>query len=131
MNQILEHCEDNDLFPNHQFACRKFHSCETLVLKLTDEMLWNMANGCITGIIFIDLSAAFDTVDHDILLQVMQNIFQVNGNVYHWIQSYLTNRNFRVCINDNFSDIKDLSFSVPKGSCNGSIYFDLYCSTIR
>lgn len=130
MKQLLNYCELNRLLPAHQSAYRKHHSCETLLVNFVNELLWNFEKSHITCAIFIDLSAAFDTVDHKILLEVLENKYHITGTALSWVKSYLEDRKFKVCINDTYSETKSLSFSVPQGSCNGPIYFNLYCSTI-
>ena len=55
----------------------KRHSCETSLVKLVNDILWNMENQLVTAIVILDLSAAFDTVDHDILLEVLGKCFGI------------------------------------------------------
>ena len=78
----------------------------------------------------MDLSVAFDTVDHEILLLVLEKKYYITGNVLKWISTYLQPRNFKVYMDDKYSNPKDLWFSVPQGTCNGPMYFNLYCGTI-
>ena len=68
--QLGEHCRKYDLQPDYQSAYREHYSCETALLKLSDNILWGMEKQSITSLVILDLSAAFDTVDHDILLNV-------------------------------------------------------------
>ena len=63
-----------------------------------DDILWNMEVQEITAVVAIDLSAAFDTVDHDVLLEVLNNRFGLDGNTLGWINSYLRPRKFKVNI---------------------------------
>ena len=90
-----------------------------------------MEDNQVTPLVAIDLSAAFDTVNHNLLLEVMENCFGVCDKARQWISSYLSNRSFSVHINDSESVPKTLDFSVPQGSINGPIYFTCYCSTLR
>ena len=80
----------------------------------------------------IDLSAAFDTVNHELLLEIMEYCFVVCDNAKKWISSYLSNRIFKVHINNKQSDPADrpINFSVPQGSINGSVYFTCYSNTL-
>ena len=75
--QFTTHCDNNDLLPDYQLAYRKNFSCETALVKLTDDILWSMEEQCFTAVVAIDLSAAFDTVDHGILLEVLQKRFGI------------------------------------------------------
>ena len=130
MSQIMEFCENNKLFPDHQSAYRQFHSCETLLIKKTNNILWAFEWGHVVGTVFLDLSAAFDTVDHEVLLEVLRNRYFLGGTVMDWVATYLKNHQFHVKINETFSETKTINYSVPQGSCNGPVYFDLYCGSI-
>ena len=77
------------------------------------------------------LSAAFDTVDHGLLLEVMQKRFGVSDTALKWMESYLINRNFEIKINESSSVPITVNYSVPQGSINGPIYFTCYCSTLE
>ena len=89
-----------------------------------------MGNGA-PSLVAIDLSAAFDTVDHDILLDVMNKCFGVEGDALRWCESYLRPRQFHVQIKDACSRPCDLQFSVPQGSAAGPILYTAYASTMR
>ena len=71
LNQFTQHCEDHHLLPDYQSAYRKHHSCETSLIKLVNDLLWAMEKQEVTAMTVLDLSAAFDTVDHDLLLAVL------------------------------------------------------------
>ena len=66
LNQFTQHCEDYHLLPNYQSAYRKFHSCKTSLIKLVNDLLWAMEKQEVTAMTVLDLSVAFDTVDHDL-----------------------------------------------------------------
>jgi hypothetical protein len=74
----------------------------------------------------LDLSAAFDTIDHDILLSRLKTTFGIDGLVLKWIESYLSSRQQKVKIKSNISSSKVLKFGVPQGSVLGPILFSLY-----
>ena len=74
----------------------------------------------------LDLSAAFDTIDHNILLMRLQHTFGFNGTVLDWFSSYLTSRTQTVCIDNIMSEASALSFGVPQGSVLGPVLFSLY-----
>ena len=73
--QLMAHFTEHNLLPKHQNAYRKHFSTETAVLNICDNIWTNMENSKLTSIICLDLSAAFDTVNHSILLEVMRNYF--------------------------------------------------------
>ena len=72
LNQLTKQCEIHNLLPKYQSAYRKFHSCETSLLKLVNDTLWAMKNKQVIAVLIMELSGAFDTVHHDHLLNVLQ-----------------------------------------------------------
>ena len=92
--QFDNHCTVHNLLLGYQSAYREHFSCETGLVKLMDDILWNMEVQEITAVVVIDLSLALDTVDHDVLLQVLNNRFGLDGNTLDWIDSYLRPRIF-------------------------------------
>ena len=130
IDQLQEHVKLHDFYPEHQSAYRESHSCETALIKLCNDILWAMENKMIFLLIGTDLSAAFDTIDHDIISKLLENFYGVSGTVRTWFESYLNNRNFKVTINGKFSDAKYLSFSIPQGSRGGPDLFNLSCATL-
>ena len=85
---------ENNL-PGYQSAYREHFVCETALVKLVDNILWNIEGQELTALVAIDLSAAFNTVDHDVLLDVLNNRFGLNENTQGWINNYLRPRNFK------------------------------------
>ena len=75
--------------------------------------------------------AAFDTVDHNLLLEVLDKKFGIKDTALCWYEQYLKPRKFRVCINGNYSQEKTLEFSVPQGSTQGTYLFISYASTLN
>ena len=111
------------MLPEYLSAYRKFHSCETAVKKIVNDCLWAVENQSLSAIVLIDLSAAFDMVDHDLLLGVLFNLFGVGGKALEWYDSYLRPRAFKVCVDDKYSSERDLTFNVPQGSLNGPVLY--------
>ena len=131
MDRLNEHCDYNRLIPDYQSAYRRFYSCETSVLKLVNDILWGMESQEISSMIACNLSTAFDTVDHSLLLDVLSNKFRVGGTAPNWFDSYLHPRSLQVMIRKELSSERNLPFSVPQGSCTGAQLFNLYCSTLH
>ena len=129
--QLSRHCKDFNLQPDYQSAYREDYSCETAVLKISNDILWAFENQSITLLVAIDLSAAFDTVDHTILLDILNNKFGITDKALKWFDSYLHPRSFKVAINKEYhSKEHNLEVSVPQGSCAGAGLFNLYCAPL-
>ena len=89
-----------------------------------------MENQQLTAFTAIDLSAAFNTVDHDILLNVLTTKFNITGTALKLLDSYLRPRFCKVAVNGHFSSNKELKFSVPQGLCAGPVLYTAYSSTM-
>ena len=87
--QLQTHMLTNGLFPEMQSAYREHHSTEMALLKVKNDILMNMDMGHVTLLVLLDLSAAFDTVDHDILIHRLQSLFGLRGSALQWFRSYL------------------------------------------
>ena len=85
---------------------------ETTLQKLTNNILWVMERQEIMAVTCMDLSAIFDTVNHDIPLHVLNNVFGIMYTALKWFESYLRPRNYRVSVNGKTSAERELSFSV-------------------
>ena len=84
LKQFNRHNEQYQLLPSYHSANQQHHSCETSLLKLTNDILWSVEDQNITAVLAFDLSAAFDTVDHDILLQVLKNQYGIDRKALDW-----------------------------------------------
>ena len=113
---MYTHVTDNELFPVLQSASRKSHSAETALLKIVNDILLDMNHQNVSLLVFPDLSAAFDTVDHTILLWRLETSFGVTGDVLKRFASYLSDRSQRVAVNGELSD----SCNVYKMQLTGS-----------
>ena len=113
-----------------QSAYTKFNSTETTLLTLHDHIIRAISQQQVTGLCLLDLSAAFDTIDHSILLQRLKSWFGINNTVLSWIQSYLSSRSFTVNINNIKSSPFQLLYGVPQGSVLGPLLFILYTTPL-
>ena len=131
LQQFNAHCEANLLMPDYQSAYRTNYSCETAITRLVNDILWAMENQNVAALSAIDLSAAFDTVDHNILLEVLKVKFGISGTALDWFNNYLRPRYCKVNVGCEYSSPKELYFSVPQGSCAGPVLYLVYASTMR
>ena len=129
--QISDHCDKYQLQPDYQSAYREHYSCETGILHVSDDILWAMEKQSIISLVMMDLSDAFDTVDHDILLTILRTKFGIEDKALKWFDSYLHPRSYMVTINGKYSREVNLDVSVPQGSCAGVNIFNLYCSPLQ
>ena len=130
-NQTYDHLVWSGLYPLLQSAYRKYHSTETALVKVANDILLNMNSQRVPLLVLLDLSAAFDTVDHSILLQRLMADFGIRGKALGWFSSYLSGRSQRVVLFEgSTSDSFDLCFGVPQGSRFGPLLFVLYASKL-
>ena len=85
----------------------------------------------VTCLVALDLSAAFDTVDHRLFLQYLSISLDLRKTALQWFDQYLRPRSFKVTINGKESSERDLTVSVPQDSCAGANIFNLYCSPLH
>ena len=130
VKQLNNYFTRSNLHSNHQHAYKQSFSTETAVCILLDQLLWSMEKGDISILVALDLSSAFDTVDHPVLLNVLEVDFGVHDTALGWTASYLKDRRLKVKINDDFSNPVIFNHSVPQGSCLGPILFNVYSSSI-
>ena len=94
--RLQKFLDEHELMPNYQSAYRKFHSTETALLRLYNDLLVAGDQGQASGLCVLDVTAAFDTVDHELLLQRLDNTFGVRSQAKEWFKSYLTGRSYCV-----------------------------------
>jgi len=128
--QLTVFLNENNLLPRNQSAYRPQHSTETAVLKVVSDLLAASDRGQVSLLALLDLSAAFDTVDHCILLDRLQSAFGISGAVLDWIRSFVTERCQTVRFNGETSTETAVVCGVPQGSVLGPILFLLYCADI-
>ena len=128
MSKILEkivakrlnvHIEEHLLSNIVQYAYKRFHSTETALLKIHNDIICNKDNGKVTALTLLYLSAAFDTIDHATLLERLHGHFGISGTVLQWFKSYISNIQQRVHIYGSLSCPHYLPFGVPQGSVLG------------
>ena len=114
--QLEHYLSQNNLLDIYQSGYRMYHSTETALLKITNDILMNQNEQCSTTLVAIDLSAAFDLVNHSILLGRLYTYYGISGTTLEWFRSYLSGRTQSVVINGVHSKEKMLDHGVPQGS---------------
>ena len=123
LNSHLSLCNLHDLY---QSGYKKHHSTETALLYVVNELRLNADKNYVSILLTLDLSAAFDTIDHKILYSTLKNYLGIEGTALSWLESYLSNRTQTVYFNDSQSEPKILNFGVPQGSVLGPLLFQIY-----
>ncbi len=125
-NQTSDHMTRNNLHDIMQSAYKEYYSTETAMVRFHNDVLVGIDSGLSYLIVCIDMTAAFDTVNHQIMLQRLQQRLGITGTCLKWFQSYLSNRNQCVIINGTCSKPKVLSCGVPQGSVLGPKLYNIY-----
>ena len=123
--QLINYLNANSLFDTRKSAYMKFHSLESLLLSIIDDFLNKLDNNSNIQLILLDLSAAFDTIDHSILIKRLEDIGIV-GIPLAWIKSYLSERTFSIKIDNHYSSTCKMYYGVPQVSVLGPLPFSLY-----
>ena len=127
--QIYDYFTENNLLYDSQYGFRKFHSTEFAALEMTDKISTQLDEGKLPMAIFLDLSKAFDTIDHKILIDKL-SYYGISGNSLNWFQSYLSNRKQFVDYNGELSSYANVTTGVPQGSILGPLLFIIYMNDV-
>jgi hypothetical protein len=125
-SRLFKHMQLNDLLEKLQSAYKPYHSTETALLRIQNDILRCIDAGSNVALVMLDLSAAFDTVNHSNLLNLLQYHIGVNDSALALFKSYLTDRTQCVNINNIMSELASLVYGVPQGSILGPIIFSIY-----
>ncbi len=115
-----------DIYEEFQSGFRPHHSTEMALVKITNDLLLASDKGCISLLVLLDLSAAFDTIDHDILIDRFQNYTGIQGQALRWFRSYLSDRYHFVYLNGEASQLSPVKYGVPQGSVLGPLLCSIY-----
>ena len=130
LNRLLLHFEQNNLNEVYQSAYKKFHSTETALIKVFNDIACDLDKRNVVLQSLLDLSAAFDTIDHEIMVSRLELSFGIKGTALAWFRSYLSLRRQSVQVGSVFSENALLKYGVPQGSVLGPILFTLYTTPL-
>ena len=122
----MGHILNNNIVDSFQSAYRAGHSCETTLPRMYNDILTTAGKGNGSFLVLLDLSAAFDTIDHDYLFYILEKYVGIGGSALRLIRSYFSDRTQRVQIDGILSDFASLLCEVPPGSVLGRMKFCLY-----
>ena len=128
--QLQTHLDEAGLMTAFQSAYRKHHSTESALLNIHKDILLNMAKGSVTVVILLDLSDAFDTIDHTILLDRLNVYYGISELALGWFESHLSGRTHLVKVGSTLLLPAVLQYGVPQGSVLGPILFSVYTNPI-
>jgi len=129
-NQLSSYLDEYNLLLDNQSGFRSRHSCETLLLKLTDSFLENMDKGNINTAILIDLSKAFDNIDHQILIRKLEH-YDIAERPIQLMRSFLDNRSQTVIFRGTRSkESASPAIGIPQGSIISPLLFNIYLNDL-
>jgi hypothetical protein len=125
-SRLTEHMDINNLANPYQSAYRALHSTESALIKVKNDIMFSLDANRAVLLVLLDLSAAFDTIDHNILITRLSERICVKGNALQWFRSYLADWSTQVEIAGELSDPTVMQFGLPQGSVVGPIGYSIY-----
>ena len=127
----MQHLLSNDLLGHFQSAYRPYHSCETALMMIHNDIGSMLDAKLNVMLLMFDLSSAFDTVNHNILLGKLGQQDGLTDTIFAWFESYLSSRKFYVIVDNSSLHDVSVSSGVPQGSILGPLLFSLYVREVE
>uniref|UniRef100_A0A8C6PUY5 Reverse transcriptase domain-containing protein n=1 Tax=Nothobranchius furzeri TaxID=105023 RepID=A0A8C6PUY5_NOTFU len=124
--QLTAALDEHNIYDCFQSGFRRAHSTETALLRVSNDLLTHSDAGDCSVLVLLDLTAAFDTVDHHLLLERLKDWVGLSGSALEWFSSYLSERSFSVAVSKFRSSTTSLTHGVPQSSVLGTLLFLLY-----
>ena len=128
--RIMSYLDKFSLLTEHQFGFRQNSSTNHAITYIYDNLIQNVDQGLFSCCLFLDLSKAFDTIDHDILVWKLYHYFGFRGKAYDLIASFLNNRYQYTNVDNTLSSLKKITCGIPQGSCLGPLLFLMYINDL-
>ena len=126
LQQLVDYLNHRNLLCISQSAYRSHHNSETLLLKTANDILLRLDRRHVSLLTLLDLSSAFDTIDHNILLDRLHYLYRISNTCLSWFRSYLSSRRQSVAIVNRISSTKELHYGFPHDSGLAPILYVLY-----
>ena len=128
--RLISYMEIHGLGEPMQSGCKNLHSTETGLLRVHHDKLCSLDGNQAVAFVLLDLSVAFDCVDHGLLLEWLSSAYGIEELAHSWLESYLTGRTQAAKIGNHVSEHRMLQCGVPQGSVLGPILFTMYTAPI-
>ena len=129
-SRIHTHLSRNNLHTKNQSAYRSGDGVESALLSISDSILRSLDTGKGVIMLLLDMSTAYDTIDHKLLISTLHHHLGITGNAIKWISSYITDRTFQVKVGSVLSRKHSLQYGVPQGSVLGPLLYTAYTSSL-